>query len=180
LTAGKKNKIFLIGFMGCGKSTLGKKIAHALHYEFVDLDLSIEQKAGESINSIFEKFGEDNFRSIEDECLHDLELRKHIVVATGGGTPVNGECMSWMLDHGCCIYIRMPEGALLSRLRNAAPKRPLLAGKNEEELRNYIHEKLSVREPVYSKSHIVIDGLQTSSSALAGLLKRKVDPVTTL
>jgi shikimate kinase len=162
--------------MGCGKSTLGKKIARALHYDFMDLDTFIEQKAGKSINEIFNEQGEDYFRSLEVECLLSLDSKKFLVIATGGGTPLNGDLMAWMLEKGCCVYIRMPEGALLNRLRNAAPKRPLLSGKNEEELRNYIHEKLYEREPVYAKSHVSIDGVSASALAIAGMLKRKLVP----
>jgi shikimate kinase len=176
VTGEKKDRVFLVGFMGSGKSTLGKKIARALGYDFIDLDIYIEQKEQKTINEIFTTSGEDYFRKLEHDCLMSLEAEHHIVIATGGGTPLNGELMSWMLERGCCIYIRMSEAALYSRLKNAAPKRPLLADKNEEELRSYIHEKIEERERVYARSHIIIDGLQTSVTALAGLLKRKLMP----
>lgn len=170
----KKDKIFLIGFMGSGKSTLGKKIARALHYEFSDLDNYIESVAAQSISSIFETQGEDYFRKLETACLQNYSSQKNLVIATGGGTPCFNNNMELMLQEGCCVYIKMPEGALYQRLYQATPKRPLLAGKSEEELKEFIRLKMLEREPVYLKSHIVIDGMSLSTASLTGILRGKV------
>lgn len=170
----KKNKIYLIGFMGSGKSTLGKKLARLLHYDFSDLDQYIESTAAASISNIFDLQGEDYFRKLESKCLNDFNNEAYKVIATGGGTPCFHDNMNLMLSQGCCVYIRMPEGALLERLRKAAPKRPLLAGKDENALRTYIHDTLKAREETYLKSHIVIDGVSLSMPSLAQILKSKM------
>lgn len=170
----KKDLIFLVGFMGSGKTTIGKKIARALKYEFSDLDQYIESVAAQSVSSLFEQQGEAHFRNLESECLHHYGQRHGMVIATGGGTPCFHDNMDWMLEHGCCVYIHMPEGALYQRLCHASPKRPLLAGKTDEELRAFIHDKLMERESYYQRSHVVIDGMHSSISSITVLLKTKV------
>ncbi len=172
----KKNKIFLIGFMGSGKSTLGKRIARAMHYDFIDLDTSIEVFAADTISSLFQTKGEEGFREIETECLSHLIDKKYLVIATGGGTPCFYNNMEVMLEHGCCVYLKMPEGALVQRLLQASPKRPLLAGKSEEELRVFIHEMLLKREEIYQKCHLVMDGMTLNTASIVGVLKHKMMP----
>ncbi len=170
----KKDKIFLVGFMGSGKSTLGRKIATALNYEFSDLDNYIESRYGQPIHEIFQKHGEEYFRNLETECLAHYN-KKYTVIATGGGTPCFNNNMELMMEYGCCIYIKMPEGALFQRLVKASKKRPLLMGKSDEELKIFISETLLDREKYYSQSHIIIDGLKVSTSSLIGILKNKVE-----
>jgi len=172
----KKNKIFIIGFMGSGKTTLGKKIAHALGYEFSDLDQYIESMAAQTISSIFEQQGESEFRKLESECLSHYDHKKYMVIATGGGTPCYNDNMDKMLGLGCCVYIKMPEGALLQRLQNARPNRPLLSGLNNHELQQFIHDTLMQRESYYLRSHMVFDGMKLSTPSLISLLKNKVAP----
>ncbi len=172
----KKDKIYLIGFMGCGKSTLGRKISRALNYEFVDLDQYIESVAGQSVASIFHDKGEEYFRTLETASLQYFNDKKYIVLATGGGTPCFNDNLKMMLSHGCCVYIKMPEGALYQRLHKASPKRPLLQGKTEDALRSYIHETLLQREEIYMQSHIIADGINLSNTSLIGVLKHKLLP----
>ena len=171
----KKNKVYLIGFMGSGKSTLGKKIAQALQYKFSDLDSYIESCAAESITSIFNTKGETYFRKLESECLSHFDTEKHMVIATGGGTPCFNDNMKHMLEQGCCVYIKMPEGALFQRLQKAIPKRPLLADKTDDELRDFIHQLLEIRETTYLQSQIVIDGMSISTPSLVPILKQKME-----
>ena len=172
--AEKKDKIYLLGFMGSGKSTFGKKIARVLNYEFSDLDNYIESVAAQSVACIFETQGEANFRSLESECLTHYNTKKKIVVATGGGTPCFQNNMDLMLKQGCCVYLKLPEGALYQRLYQASPKRPLLMGKSEDELRSFIHDLLQQREPIYMRSHIIVDGMNLSPASLTGVLKHKL------
>lgn len=174
----KKDKIYLIGFMGSGKSTLGRKIARALNYDFYDLDNYIESYAGQSVSALFQSRGESHFRDLETECLAHFNNKKHIVLATGGGTPCFHDNLKVMLQHACCVYLKMTEGALFQRLHQAVPKRPLLLGKSEEQLRDFIHETLLQREEIYMQSHIIIDGINISTAALIGILKHKLMPKT--
>lgn len=155
--------IFLIGFMGSGKTTLGKKVAQKTGYSFVDLDELIVREIGMSINDYFEKHGEASFREIERETLHRLGETSNTIIATGGGTPCHLDNMEWMNQHGKTIYIKLSPKALLSRLsQKETESRPLLKGKSNEELLTFITEKLEERNPFYHQAKIVFDGLQST------------------
>ena len=171
---GKKDKIYLIGFMGSGKSTLGRKIARALNYDFYDLDNYIESITGVSVSAMFLQQGEKYFRTLETQYLKDFNDKKYIVLATGGGTPCFHNNLKTMLEHGCCVYIKMSEATLYQRLYKANPKRPLLLGKTEDELRDFIHQTLMQREEIYMQSHIIIDGINMGRASLIGVLKHKL------
>ncbi|HLT42829.1 MAG TPA: shikimate kinase [Sphingobacteriaceae bacterium] len=162
-----KNLIFLVGFMGCGKTTLGKKVAQKTGYSFIDLDELITQQIGTTITQYFETFGEAAFRQIEKETLHSLKDENHAIIATGGGTPCHFENMEWMNQHGKTIYIKLSPKALLSRLsQTEIETRPLLIGKSNEELLEFITPKLEERKPFYSQAKIVFDALQSTPKDL--------------
>lgn len=162
-----KNLIFLVGFMGCGKTTLGKKVAQKTGYSFIDLDELITQQIGTTITQYFETFGEAAFRQIEKEKLHSLKDENHAIIATGGGTPCHFENMEWMNQHGKTIYIKLSPKALLSRLsQTEIETRPLLIGKSNEELLEFITSKLEERKPFYSQAKIVFDALQSTPKDL--------------
>jgi shikimate kinase len=163
-------KIFLIGFMGCGKSTLGKKLATKLGYEFVDLDHQLEKEMGMTIGSYFAAHGEDNFRLQERKTLTEYDYPANIVIATGGGAPCYFDNMEWMNSNGLTIYIQMSPVALAKRLESGKEKRPLLKDLNEEQLIAFIEEKLTYREAFYSKASIVANGISLSADALRALI----------
>ena len=152
-------KIFLIGYMGCGKSTLGKPLAQKLGYRFIDMDSEIEKKQGLSISEIFNQYGESAFREMERDFLEGLDSEDNLVVSTGGGTPCFFENMQTMNRQGMTIYLRVNEGVLASRLMEGRQKRPLLAGKSREELEMFIKENISQREPFYSQAQHIIEGI---------------------
>lgn len=159
--------IFLIGFMGCGKSTLGKKVATKTGYLFIDLDDVIVQEINMSIREYFEAFGESAFREIERQQLHKLSALKNAIIATGGGTPCYLDNMDWMNHHGKTVYLKLPPRALLSRLsQKEVESRPLLKGKNQEELLEFITSKLEERAPFYDKAKIIFDALQSNTKDL--------------
>jgi shikimate kinase len=164
-------KIFLIGFMGCGKSTLGKRLARLLSYTFVDLDTVIETRAGETISRYFEHHGEEAFRLLEKECLREDLPEDNVVVATGGGAPCYFDNMQWMNQHGITVYLMLPAKALASRLKGSAD-RPLIKGLTSEELLEFIQEKLRVREPFYKQAVYWVDGLDLTAEKLAGYINR--------
>lgn len=162
-----RNLIFLIGFMGCGKSTMGKKVAKKTGYPFIDLDDLIVQKINISITEYFEAFGESAFRAIEREELHKLSGLKNAIIATGGGAPCHLDNMEWMNQHGKTIYLKLSPKALLSRLsQNEVESRPLLKGKTNEELLEFIQSKLEEREPFYNRAKIIFDALQSNTKDL--------------
>jgi shikimate kinase len=165
--------IFLIGFMGCGKTTLGRKLANRLGYPFMDLDHVLEAQAGMTIAQYFAEFGEDAFRKLESEVLKQTDYHQHMVVSTGGGLPCFFDNMEWMNAHGKSVYIKLSPKTLAMRLENEKEERPLLREKHGEELIAFIAKKLIEREPFYTKATVVTDGLSLTAEKVEGLLKNK-------
>jgi shikimate kinase len=163
-------KIFLIGFMGSGKTTLGKKIASHLHLKFIDMDDFIEQKEGRSISSIFEKEGEAHFRTLEHEALKELLTMENVLVSAGGGTPCYFNNMELINAAAQSVYLKVEPEMLLGRLKGATSKRPLLANLTTEELRLQISEKLAVREPFYLQCKVVHPSKGSPNKDLADLV----------
>jgi shikimate kinase len=147
------NRIYLVGMMGVGKSTLGKQLANALGYSFVDLDKQISFLEGRSIQQIFDQEGESYFREAEHHILHQTATLHQTVIATGGGTPCFFNNMEWMNKHGKSVYLEANTAFILSRVSHNTDKRPLLKGKQTGELETYITHVLAQREPFYSKAH---------------------------
>ena len=152
--------------MGSGKTTVGKKLANKLNYNFIDLDAEIEKQELSSIHQIFSKKGEENFRALEHQKLLDLLANKKVVVSCGGGTPCFNNNMEFMTKNGITIYIKLSVEALHSRLKSNKENRPLISSLNDESLKAYIHQKLNEREEVYIKSKIIITGLSVNINDL--------------
>jgi shikimate kinase len=154
--------IFLVGFMGSGKTTIGKKLATKLGCDFVDLDIAIEHAEGKYIRDIIAENGEHYFREVESKVLQQLDLEQK-VIATGGGTPYYFDNMDWMKINGIAVYIELDEGVLLSRLKMTnLENRPLLKGLDDDGLKKFIHEKLEERGPYYYQAQIVYNPLKES------------------
>ncbi len=162
--------VFLIGFMGSGKTTVGKKLAKKLGYTFIDLDKEIEKQQKNTIAKIFESKGEDYFRKLEHQFLTDFNLKKNTVVSCGGGTPCFYNNMEMMNNIGYTVYIQMTTEALFSRLKQAKTTRPLLLNMNDETLMHYINDKLNERESVYRLSNISVNGINLNVDDLADLI----------
>ena len=163
-------KIFLIGFMGCGKSTMGKKLAAKLGYEFIDLDHQIEHSIGTSIAGYFSAYGEAAFRKLESEVLKTFDYPVNAVIATGGGTPCFFDNMDWMNANGLSIYIEMPAAALAKRLESGKEKRPLLKDLNELEMIGFIEKKLGEREVFYKRALLTINGVNLTADAMRAMI----------
>lgn len=145
--------------MGSGKTTLGKKLANKLGYHFVDLDEAIEQHEQNSIVSIFENQGEDFFRIIESKILDEiLTTTSNVVLSVGGGTPCYFNNMELINKQATSIYLKYNVGMLYSRLNSAKTKRPLIANRSDEELKDFIQKKLLEREGFYNQSNIIVEG----------------------
>jgi shikimate kinase len=150
--------LYIIGFMGSGKTTAGKRVASLLDWSFIDLDKKIEENAGLNIPEIFSLHGEDHFRNVEAEVLRSLVTYSDTVISTGGGTPCYGNNMEFMLQTGLTIYLKLTPGQLMSRLNNASEERPLIKNLTGENLLNFIRAKLEYREKWYERSELIIDG----------------------
>ena len=167
-------RIFLIGFMGYGKSTNGKKLATKLGYDFIDLDHQVEKVAGTSIAAYFSANGETAFRQLESDTLKTMDYPLNSVIATGGGTPCYFDNMEWMNANGTTIYIEMTALALAKRLESGKEKRPLIRDYDEQQLVTFIEGKLEERELFYIQAAITVQGINLTPDDLrAAILMNK-------
>jgi shikimate kinase len=164
-------KIFLIGFMGSGKTTLGRKLAAKMGYEFIDLDHKLEQQVELSIAEYFSFFGETAFRKKESEVLKKTIYPENAIVSTGGGLPCYFDNMDWMNAHGKTVYIKLSPKTLADRLESGKEERPLLQEKHGDELIVFIEQKLAERQNFYSQANIVADGLSLTAERLEQILE---------
>lgn len=169
--------IFLIGFMGSGKSHEGALLAQKLSIPFIDLDNWIEEQEGKTISELFKTEGENYFRSVEANALQqaarnllaqsETEVGGNLfsaVIATGGGTPCFHGNMDWMNEHGITVWFNLPIQVLANRLSQEKSKRPLIAGLTNEEMYQLIATKIEERNPYYSKAKIIINDLIDTST----------------
>jgi shikimate kinase len=147
--------IFLIGFMGCGKSYVGQALADKLGYYFIDLDSAIEASAGKKIIDIFNDEGEAVFRTMETDTLHKI-YRENTVISTGGGTPCFADNMSWMKSRGLTIFLNPSIDIISERLKKEKSKRPLIAAVPDDELKNHIYKLYLQRLPYYGAADLSI------------------------
>lgn len=161
-------KIFLIGYMGCGKSSLGRKLAKAGGMEFMDMDSIIEQREGASISDIFHYQGEEYFRDAERALIEELGTAEgDMVISTGGGAPAWQNNMGLMNSLGATIYLRRTAQQIASRLSpHGRQKRPKLRGLNDEELVAFMTTNMAEREPFYSKAKYCVDCAERSDAEL--------------
>ena len=164
-------RLYLMGFMGSGKSFVGKQIASKTNFSFHDLDDLIIEKAGMSISEIFTLYGEDYFRKLERECLFETEKFKNVIIATGGGTPCFFNNIEWINQHGLSIFLDANIPVLIKRLQGEIEKRPLLKGKNEIELQAFIQNKLTQRRNFYELAHIIYHLTSGNEPIIEDLLK---------
>jgi len=145
--------------MGSGKTTIGKLLATKMGYDFVDMDKHIEQKLFKSVSQIFAEQGEDEFRILERQCLHEVAEFTHTIISTGGGAPCFFDNMEFMNSHGLTIYLKLTPQELANRLETSrANIRPLLAGRKGEELIQFISNGLATREPFYAQAAFHTNG----------------------
>jgi shikimate kinase len=167
--------IYIIGFMGSGKTTAGKKIASLLGWSFIDLDKKIEEHEGKTIPEIFAHNGENYFRKVESEVLKDIKNQSEVVISTGGGTPCHGNNMEYMLETGFTLYLKLTPGQLKSRLINSKGERPLIKNLDEAGLLVFINEKLAEREMYYARAELTVEGIDTDLNLLSSCLKQNLN-----
>lgn len=168
-------RIFLVGFMGAGKSVIGRRIANSLELSFYDLDEEIESRYKMSVSSIFKKYDEACFRKLETTVLESFSKQDNFVLSCGGGTPCFANNMNLMNSLGTTIYIKMLPEELTYRIANSFHKRPLAEGKSEEELSAYVNNTLRIREPFYSMAKITIDGSGTDKDELTDRILQSIE-----
>ena len=151
-------RIFLMGFMGSGKSTIGKQLARKLKMDFVDMDDYIEEKEGESIPELFKSKGEQYFREKENQSLKELCELEKTVISLGGGAPCTDQNLELIKTSGRSVYLKMSIPALINRLSNGKESRPLIKGKTDDDLKSYIAINLGIREEYYNQADVIISG----------------------
>ncbi|MEG1371374.1 MAG: shikimate kinase [Mucinivorans sp.] len=169
-------KIYLVGFMGSGKSTLGAAMAQKLNYSFVDLDHYIVEKEGRTIAEIFADpaKGERYFRECEKKYLSQASQEaENIIISTGGGTPTVGDNMSYMKTMGTVVYLKTDPELLCERLLKSKTVRPLVLGKSPDELLEYIKNTLDEREQYYTQANIVISNAGRQADRVIELINYK-------
>jgi shikimate kinase len=157
--------------MGAGKSTLGKKLAKAIGYQFIDTDKEISNQEGNTITELFEAKGEAYFRQLEKEFIEQLDSNENYIVSTGGGLPIYNDLMKKLNEKGITLYLRVKPSTLLLRLKEGQNKRPLIANLNEGQLQAFITEKLLGRENTYLKAQLIVDEPDQKIEQLIHLLR---------
>lgn len=150
-------RIILIGYMGAGKTTVGKALAKELRMPFYDLDWYIESRMHKTVKAIFDERGEAGFRKIEHNMLHEVAEFEDIIISCGGGTPCFFDNIDYMNRQGETVYLKAMPEVLYGHLKMGKTIRPLLLNKTADEVQVFIREQLAQREPYYSKAKHVLD-----------------------
>ena len=150
-------KLFLIGFMGSGKSLVGKMLGKQLKTEFLDLDICIEKANNTSVHQIFGTTGQDYFRQLEHEQIKNLDKQAHMIIATGGGTPCYFNNLELMNSMGKTVYLKTETNLLLERIKRDRSNRPLVKDIPPQDLETYVINQLKKREHFYSSANITIE-----------------------
>lgn len=165
----KIENIILVGFMGTGKTSVGKRLAKHLGWEFLDTDLAIEEISEMSVSEIFRRHGETRFRSEETVLVRRLQGQKKMVIATGGGTPLNSENWKVLTQMGMTIALYAPIDVILERIGNKNDRPLLKAGRDEDE------RLLQVRQPIYNQAELIIDTTELTIDEVVDEILRKVE-----
>ncbi|MBX9853497.1 MAG: shikimate kinase [Cytophagaceae bacterium] len=166
--------IFLIGLPGSGKTTLGKELCKTLHLKFIDTDDEICKKENSTIEKIFETKGENFFRSLEKETLAEVSSHSNVVISTGGGLPCFFDNMEKINEAGISIFINVSPEIITERLFAAEDQnRPMLKGKNKEQLLQFLKDKLKERLPFYSKAKVEFKNDKLTADDIISELKKR-------
>ena len=150
-------RIFLTGYMGAGKTTLGKAFARKLNLPFVDLDWYMEERFHKTVGELFVERGEAGFRELDKNMLHEVGAFEDVVISTGGGAPCFFDNMDFMNRNGKTVFLNVHPDVLFRRLRVAKQQRPILQGKQDDELKEFIIRALEKRTPFYSQAQYVFN-----------------------
>lgn len=150
-------RIIIIGYMGAGKTTVGKALANSLQLPFYDLDWYIEGRMRKTVAQLFAERGEEGFRQVERNMLHEVAEFEDVVISCGGGTPCFFDNMEYLNAQGETIYLKATPEVLYKHLQMGKTVRPLLRDKTPQETLDFINSQLAHREPFYNKAHHTLD-----------------------
>lgn len=154
---GNPTRIILLGYMGAGKTTVGKALSKDLGMMFYDLDWYIENRMHMTVKEIFDERGEEGFRKIESNMLHEVAEFEDVIISCGGGTPCFFDNMDYMNRQGETIYLKATPDVLYKHLKMGRTVRPLLLNKTPDEVREFVGKQLAVRETYYNKAKHILD-----------------------
>lgn len=161
--------------MGCGKSTVARKVSRFAHLEVVDTDTMVEQREGATVADVITYQGEEYFRAAERAVLEDTAVLENTIISTGGGLPVWGDNMELMKQLGLTIYLRRSPENIISRLSPyGRQKRPKIRGMNDEQLLAFMTAHMAKREPVYSLADVVIECDQMADREVVDTVIEKI------
>jgi shikimate kinase len=167
-------KIFLIGMMGSGKSYWSKKIAKWIKSAGYDLDDLIEMNEEKTISEIFDEDGEEHFRKVESKILRWFKEKKKFVLATGGGTPCFMDNMAWMKKEGIVIWLDESVEVLVRRLQAEKEHRPLIAKLNNEQLAQFLQDKLLERHAFYQQADYRLSTDKITDTNIKNIIQKHV------
>jgi shikimate kinase len=160
-----------------GKSTLGRRLAAQLGYNFLETDDSLVSQQGKSIAQIFSDHGEAYFRELERDLLRSVQAMQSLVVSTGGGMPCFHNNIEYLLQNGLCIYLNVPIQAIFERMTSSSKNdRPLIDLSNPQKLLANLSERHLQRHPIYNKAHIVINDNFTVQNLIAKINEYQYQP----
>ena len=160
------DRIYIVGYMGAGKTTAARRLAQRMGWEVVDTDALFEEKYKISVNDFFNKYDEPLYRKLESEVLKATESLDHVVVSTGGGTACFFDNMDWMNQHGLTVFLRISPQAAVDRVIHSRHKRPLVEGKSEEELTEFVNQHYASRLPFYEQARVIVKSEDLDLDAL--------------
>ena len=160
------DRIYIVGYMGAGKTTAARRLAQRMGWEVVDTDALFEEKYKISVNDFFNKYDEPLYRKLESEVLKATESLDHVVVSPGGGTACFFDNMDWMNQHGLTVFLRISPQAAVDRVIHSRHKRPLVEGKSEEELTEFVNQHYASRLPFYEQANIIVKSEDLDLDAL--------------
>jgi shikimate kinase len=164
-------RVYIVGYMGSGKSSIGKQLANGLDYDFFDSDDLTMARAGKSISRIFSDHGEEYFRRLESEIIRETMQFDNAVISTGGGLPCYHNNMEWMKANGVTVYLEAAPGLLFHRLVRNKGGRPLIENLSDVELMEQINNHLVTRTPEYREAEIIVPALSTDLKKLLEAVK---------
>lgn len=165
-------RIYLVGYMGAGKSTTSKRLAHQLGWEAYDTDRLFEERYKISINDFFHKYDAALYRRLETQILHETLALDNAVIATGGGTPCFNDNMEWMNLHGFTVFLKISPESAIVRLSQSKVKRPILIDKSPDELAEFIKANYTERLPFYEQAQLTFKGENCDVETLATLIPK--------
>lgn len=166
-------RIYLVGYMGAGKSTTSKRLANRLGWEAYDTDRLFEARFKISINDFFHKYDADLYRKLETQILHETLNLDHAVIATGGGTPCFNDNMEWMNQNGFTVFLKISSQSAITRLSQSKVKRPLIYDRPAEEISEFILRNYAERLPFYEQAQLTVKGEDLDIDELVTLIPKE-------